>query len=111
MNATTVSRIGLLVMLATVMALLLSVGATSAFADGHNQKSCEAAGGEWTSERGSKTCTFVTEEEGKNDKFECTTTEEDGGQGNLKNKSTSESTEESTSDQPGSGKCPSGQFK
>jgi hypothetical protein len=100
-----------LTMLLAVMLMALSMLAVPASADGHNQRSCEAAGGTWTSTRGEKLCVTTTEEEGKNTKFECTTTEEEGGQGNLKNKPTYDDSEESTSPQPGSGKCPPGQFK
>jgi hypothetical protein len=100
-----------LLVLTTAALMMLAVGAVPASADGHNQRSCEAAGGTWTSTQGTKSCVTTTEEEGKNSKFECTTTSDEGGQGNLKNKSTYDESEGSTSPQPGSGKCPAGQFK
>jgi hypothetical protein len=107
----TMRKIRLAVMLGALMTMLMALVVGPAAASEHNQKSCEEAGGTWESYRGDKTCTFETTEEGKNTKFECTTTEEYGGKGNLKNQPTYDENEEATSPQPGSGKCPPGQFK
>ena len=93
---------------ATVM--WFGVSDSSAGATEHNQQSCEAAGGTWSSDRGIKTCTIVEVDEGKNPRFACTTTEEISGRGNLGNKSEGpfiDEEEEGT----GSGKCPPGQYK
>jgi uncharacterized protein (DUF2147 family) len=89
---------------AAALAATLGIGGASmAGADGHNERSCEANGGTWTNDQGTKTCAIA--EEGKNDRFECTTTE--SGQGNLGNKpGPTTETEEGT----GSGKCPPGQY-
>lgn len=100
-------RISVLVV-ALAAALVMAVGSGSAVAD-HNQRSCEAEGGTWTSDQGFKTCTFVTEEEGKNDNFQCTTTDPLSGRGNLGNKTEDPpATEEE--ENTGSGKCPPGQY-
>jgi hypothetical protein len=89
---------------AAAMAASLGIGGASmAGADGHNQKSCEAGGGIWTNNQGTKAC--ETSEEGKNDRFECTTTE--SGQGNLGNKpGPTTEIDEGT----GGGNCPPGQY-
>ena len=96
--------------LVTVTAMVLAVGSVSAGASQHNQQSCEAAGGVWTNDQGFKTCTFVEIETGKNDNFECTTTEETAGRGNLGNKTEGPFTDE-TEQNTGSGKCPPGQYR
>lgn len=88
---------------AAAMAVSLGIGGATAGASEHNQKSCEAAGGVWTNDQGTKSCTFV--EEGKNPRFQCTT--ETQGQGNLGNKTQGPTEEEQNT---GSGKCPPGQY-
>ena len=82
----------------------------SAGGSDHNQQSCEAAGGTWASVRGIKTCTLVEVDEGKNPRFECTTTEETSGRGNLDNKTVGPFIDEEEQG-TGSGKCPPGQYK
>ena len=100
-------KIAILV-LAAATAMVLAVGSGSAIASQHNQKSCEEAGGIWTNVQGLKNCEFTTTETGKNDNFECTTTEETLGRGNLGNKTQGPFEEEENT---GSGKCPPGQYK
>jgi hypothetical protein len=92
------------------MSLAVAVGGGSADASGHNEKSCVEAGGVWESVRGEKSCTFTEVEEGKNPKFQCTTTEETKGRGNLGNKTEGPFVDE-TEENTGSGKCPPGQYK
>jgi len=87
----------------------IGAGAASAGASDHNQQSCEAAGGTWSSERGVKTCLLVEVDEGKNPRFECTTTEETSGRGNLGNKTEGPFVDEEEQG-TGSGKCPPGQY-
>ena len=98
------------VLLAAVTAAALALAGGQAVAGDHNQKSCEAAGGTWTNDQGTKTCETSETETGRNEKFECTTESETSGQGNLGNKTEKVSGgEEGTP--TGSGKCPHGQFK
>ena len=99
-----------LLALSTAAAIVLAVGGGSAAATEHNQRSCEAAGGEWsTPAPGQKLCTFTETETGKNDNFECTTTDETGGHGHLGNRTEGPFTDE-TEENTGSGKCPPGQY-
>lgn len=94
---------------AAAMAVSLGIGgASAAGADQHNQRSCEASGGTWSSVQGQKSCTFTTTETGKNTNFSCTTTDIDSGRGNLGNRPSSDSSE--TEENTGSGKCPPGQY-
>ena len=99
-----------LVVLAAMTAMFMAVGAGAASAGEHNQKSCEADGGTWTNDQGTKNCDKSETDVGKNEKFECTTTSETSGQGNLGNK-TGGPTEETSGEPTGSGNCPPGQHK
>lgn len=91
-------------------AMVLAFGGGSAAATGHNQKSCEDSGGVWTTPApGQKLCTFTETETGKNDNFQCTTTDETGGHGNLGNRTDGPFTDEAE-ENTGSGKCPPGQY-
>jgi len=85
-------------------------GGASAGATDHNQQACEDAGGIWSSDRGVKTCIIEEVDEGKNPRFECTTTEETSGRGNLGNKTEGPIVDEEEQG-TGSGKCPPGQYK
>jgi hypothetical protein len=97
------------VVLVAVAASVLGIGTVSAGASQHNEKACTDAGGVWTNDQGFKTCTFTEIEEGKNDNFQCTTTDETGGQGNIGNKTQGPFIDE-TEENTGSGKCPPGQY-
>jgi hypothetical protein len=85
-----------------VAALFMLALAVPAFAASPSQTQCEADGGTFASQNGTKSCTTTTE--GKNDKF--TDTNVTSGQGNTDNKTQTSDTCGGT----GSAKCPPGQF-
>ena len=89
-------------MWAVTALLVVALAAPAAFAASPSQTQCEASGGTFSSENGTKTCTTTTE--GKNDKF--TDTNVTSGQGNTGNKTQTSDTCGGT----GSAKCPPGQF-
>ena len=99
-------RIILMLTVAAMMVAALAITSTGAFAASSSQRDCEAGGGTYVKDGSTATCVYpeVTTS-GKNPKFEQTSQTTDTGQGNLGNKSDSNTT--TTCSSP----CPPGQFK
>ena len=100
-------RIILMLTVAAMMVVALSVTAPSSFAISQ-QAECEAQGGTFTNNKGTKECVVVVE--GKNPKFEEET--ETSQQGRIGNQGTGPAQEETECNRPGAAEdCPPGQFK
>jgi hypothetical protein len=108
-------RIIMMLTVATMMVVALSITAPLAFAVSPSQEACEdQADADTTAkfdrDRGQVSCTTTEPVEGKNPKFDATTTTTTTGQGNDSNKPAKQDPTTKCNDSNPGSSCPGGQF-